>query len=134
LSVGAAVGLSALCFQARSEARGPVASKKAAGVKEDTILPEWGKRWQPVLPTRERHPFLFYDDTDRERLRQRIHHPPFSLWWEGLRQHSVRSSPAFIWWLTGDEAAAQQARDDLVNNPIWRQKPQGYLEPSSHHL
>jgi len=134
LTIGAAIGFSALCWQARSEARGPDGAGKAAGVKEDVILPEWGRRWQPVLPARERHPFLFFDETDRERMRQRIHRPPFSLWWEGLHQHPVRSTPAFLWWLTGDEAAARACRDDLANNPIWRQQPQGYLEPSSHHL
>lgn len=102
--------------------------------QSEVIPPEWGKRWQPVLPAHERHPFLFFEDTDRERMRQRIHQSPYSVWWQELHEHPVRSSPAFIWWLTGDEAAAQQARDDLVHNSIWRQTPQGYLEPSSHHL
>src|SRR5690242_15184128 len=73
---------------------------------EDTIMPEWGKRWQPVLPARERHPALFYDDTDRERMRQRLNRLPYSLWWKDIGEHSVRSSPAFVWWLTGDENAA----------------------------
>ena len=33
---------------------------------------EWGPVWQPNLSERERHPFLFYDEVDRDRMWKRL--------------------------------------------------------------
>ncbi|MBM4046887.1 MAG: hypothetical protein FJ279_17420 [Planctomycetes bacterium] len=98
------------------------------------ILAEWGDVWQPQLPKVERHPSLFYDEADRQRMRDRTGREPWARWWRDLLKQGVRSTPAVNWWLTGDEAAARTARDDLLTRPIWRQTPQGYLEPSSHRF
>jgi len=90
---------------------------------------EWGSGWQPTLPARERHPSLFFDDGEREGMRDRIKRAPYSVWWESVRrapQKAHLGAPAFVWWMTGDEAAARQARENLVNNKIARHA-KGYL-------
>lgn len=95
---------------------------------------EWGARWQPVLPNRERHPSLFYDDADRRRMVGRLGREPWATWWKRLQRQGVRSTPAVKWWLLGDKKAARRARDDLVQRPVWREPTHGYLEPSSHRF
>ncbi|MDH7569019.1 MAG: hypothetical protein QHJ73_05480, partial [Armatimonadota bacterium] len=112
----------------------PMCAAVGACCAAPKVPAEWGERWQPVLPQQERHPSLFVDDSDRERMRARIAEAPYADWWARVRRTSTRAAPAFVWWLTGDEAAAQRARDDLVQKPIWRQQPEGYLEPSSHRF
>ena len=90
---------------------------------------------QPAeLPARERHPSLFFDNGDRPRMRANITREPWARWWQEMAGDRRRSTPAFRWWLTGDEDEARRAREDLLDNPIGRQKPQGYLEPSSHQF
>ena len=106
----------------------------AALVQAQEIPASWGPRWQPQLPARERHPSLFFDESDRPRMLERIGQEPWSGWWKELERDGRRSSPAVRWWLTHDEAQARAARADLLGQPIGRQKPQGYLEPSSHML
>jgi len=101
---------------------------------QDVPLPEWGPLWQPQLPAKERHPSLFFDEADRARLLERIKTPPTDYWWRSFAGSGNRSAPAAKWWLLGDEAAAQQARDDLLSKPIWREETHGYIEPSSHRL
>ena len=96
--------------------------------------PEWGARWQAHLPARERHPSLFYDDTDQGRMTKRLGLEPWARWWRELHRQGIRSSPAVKWWLEGDEESAQRAKDDLVERPIWRESTHGYLEPSSHRF
>jgi len=98
------------------------------------IPAEWGEVWQPQLPKSEKHPSLFYDEADRERMRERAQREPWSRWWQDSLKHGVGSTPAVRWWLTGDEPAAGRAREALLSQPIWRQTPQGYLEPSSHRF
>lgn len=95
---------------------------------------DWSELWQPSLPARERHPFLFYDERDRERMKEHIAREPWKDWWTALSNSQARSSAPVRWWLTGDEEAARMARADLLERPIFRQQPQGYLEPSSHQL
>jgi hypothetical protein len=90
--------------------------------------------WSARLPTRERHPFLFYDASDQARMQERLEKAPWQAWWERMNRRGTRSTPAVIWWLTGDEKAAEKARADLLERPIWRHTPQGYLEPSSHRF
>ena len=46
-----------------------LAPTQAAGQE---IPKEWGELWHPARPRRERHPSLFYDATDRARMRSRI--------------------------------------------------------------
>jgi len=82
----------------------------------------------------EKHPVLFYDEADRTRMQTRIHQEPWASWWQELLTHGVRSTPALAWWLLGDEQEATSARIDLLDRPIWRHTPQGYLEPSSHRF
>ncbi|MCD6360132.1 MAG: heparinase II/III family protein [Armatimonadetes bacterium] len=91
---------------------------------------EWGAMWRPELPAVERHPCLFYDDSDRERMRARLEREPWSEW----RAQIERYTPAIKWWLLGDENAAAQVRKTLIENPIWREPTHGYLEPSSHRF
>lgn len=98
------------------------------------IPAEWGERWRPVLPRGERHPSLFFDVADRQRMIERAGREPWRRWVEAYLRSSYRAAPALKWWLTGDPAAARACRDNLVSTPIWRQKPQGYLEPSSHRF
>lgn len=98
------------------------------------IPPEWGPIWQPQLPSHERHPSLFYDDTDRPRMLERLEREPWARWWNELHRHGTRSNPAVKWWLLDDEEAARKARDDLLTKPIWREPTHGYLEPSSHRF
>ncbi len=95
---------------------------------------DWGECWQPALPDHEQHPSLFYDESDRPGMRERIQREPYKRWWEALGKSGLRTSPALKWWLAGDEEAAKQAHTNLLETPIWRQKPQGYLEPSSHRF
>ena len=90
--------------------------------------------WSVTLPSQERHPFLFYDASDRARMQERLMKAPWQAWWEQMNKRGTRSTPAVIWWLTGDENAARKARADLLERPIWRHTPQGYLEPSSHRF
>ncbi len=97
-------------------------------------LPEWGPVWQPQLPTQERHPSLFYDETDRAEMTTRLDAEPWQTWWAGIQQTGLRSTPAARWWLLRDEADAILARDNLIDHPIWREPEHGYLEPSSHRL
>ncbi len=101
---------------------------------QDVPLPEWGPLWQAQLPAEERHPFLFFDESSRERMLEHIATPPSDYWWKSFSTSGYRSAPAVRWWLLGDEDAARQARDDLVSNPIWREPAHGYLEPSSHRF
>lgn len=101
---------------------------------QDTAPAEWGARWQAQLPPRERHPSLFFEQADRARMLERTTTPPTDSWWRSLAGGGLRSAAPMKWWLLGDEAAARQARDDLVNNPIWREPTHGYLEPSSHRF
>ena len=89
---------------------------------------------QNLTLSKEKHPNLFYDETDRETMNARLHQEPWASWWKELKTHSVRSTPALTWWLLNDETEAQKSRTNLLENPIWRQKPQGYLEPSSHRF
>ena len=93
-----------------------------------------GLSWSVALPDRERHPFLFYDASDLTRMQGRLAEAPWEAWWGRLNKRGTRSTPAVVWWLTGDEEAAKKARSDLLERPIWRHTPQGYLEPSSHRF
>ena len=93
-----------------------------------------GDVWQPRLPDRERHPFLFFDESDRPRMTARLQSEPWARWWRTLQKHAVRSTPAVKWWLLADEQEGLKARTDLLERPIGRQQPQGYLEPSSHRF
>lgn len=93
---------------------------------------DWGTVWQSQLPELERHPSLFYDEADRPRMLERIGHEPWKSWWE--RRSSYLHVTALRWWLLGDANDAQKARASLLDQPIWRQTPQGYLEPSSHRF
>jgi len=97
-------------------------------------VPEWGDMWQPQLPQQEKHPSLLYDETDRQRMAGRLTLEPWAGWWHSVQRNGPRTTAAVKWWLTGDEQAARAARQDLLDRPIWRQQPQGYLEPSSHSL
>ena len=107
----------------------------ASSLRADDVAPaEWGPLWQPRLPARERHPSLFFDESDRARMLERTQTPPTDAWWKSFVGSGYRSAPAVAWWLLGDEAAARRARDDLVNNRIWREESHGYIEPSSHRL
>jgi hypothetical protein len=101
---------------------------------DDTIPAEWGPLWQPHLPAREQHPSLFFDAADRPPMLERTKMPPTDYWWKSFSGSAYRCQPALRWWLLGDEAAARQARDDLLANPIWREETHGYLEPSSHRF
>jgi len=65
---------------------------------------------------------------------ERIEREPWARWWRRMQTQGLRSTPAAMWWLLGDEEQARKARDDLLQTPIWRQEPQGYLEPSSHRF
>jgi len=67
-------------------------------------------------------------------MRPRVGVEPWAGWWNELQTSTIRSAPMFRWWLAGDEEAAATCRQDLLDNPIFRQQPQGYLELSSHHL
>ncbi|MCE5218603.1 hypothetical protein LLH03_16395, partial [bacterium] len=100
----------------------------------DLIPPEWGQLWQPQLPAKERHPSLLFDESDRQRMRERLSQPPTDAWWKSFRSSGYRCAPALEWWLVGDEAAARRAREDLLAQPIWREAEHGYLEPSSHRF
>ena len=91
---------------------------------------EWGEIWQPVLPAEEGHPCLFFDDSDRLLLADRLRRSPWRPWGE----HALKRFPAARWWLLGDTEAAAAARKALVNRPIWREASHGYLEPSSHRF
>ncbi|NCO95979.1 MAG: hypothetical protein GW880_32150, partial [Armatimonadetes bacterium] len=82
------------------------------------IPAEWGEVWQPQLPKSEKHPSLFYDEADRERMRERAQREPWSRWWQDSLKHGVGSTPAVRWWLTGDEPAAGRAREALLSQPI----------------
>lgn len=95
---------------------------------------DWGALWRARVPAHEQHPSLFYDDTDRERMVERLGREPWTRWWKDLHRHGLRSSPAVRWWLEGDEEEARKARDDLLARPIWRESTHGYLEPSSHRF
>lgn len=106
----------------------------SSGCAQDQTPAEWGPLWQPQLPAKERHPALFFDEKDRARMLERTKTPPTDYWWKSFCSSGYRSAPAIRWWLLGDEAAAQQARDDLVSKPIWREETHGYLEPSSHRF
>ena len=95
--------------------------------------------WQAPLATvaaqaGERHSSLWYDHRDCERMRSRVGVEPWAGWWNELQTSTIPSAPAFRRWLAGDEEAAATCRLDLLDKPIFRQQPQGYLEPSSHHL
>ena len=100
----------------------------------EDIPPEWGEMWQAQLPETERHPSLFYDESDRERMLERLYEEPWARWWGQLERIGLRHKPALKWWLLGDEEQAAQAREDLVEKPIWREESHGYLEPSSHRF
>ncbi len=103
----------------------------ACGMGHTEDFPEeWGAMWQPELPTSERHPCLFYDESDRERMAARLDQEP----WSGWRKNLERYTPAIKWWLLGDEEAAAEVRQKLVETPIWRETTHGYLEPSSHRF
>jgi hypothetical protein len=80
------------------------------------------------------HPFLFYDQSDQKQMQKRITKVPWSGWWNILRDSSVLSTPAFVWWMTGDLVSAKRSRLDLLRTPIWREPTHGYLETSSHSL
>ncbi len=67
-------------------------------------------------------------------MKLRLAEQPWQAWWQRLNRRGTRSTPAVVWWLTGDEESAQRARRDLLERPIWRHTPQGYLEPSSHRF
>ncbi len=90
--------------------------------------------WQPELPALERHPSLFYDETDRDRMLARLDQQPWARWWEQFERTGMRHEPALKWWLLGDEDEAARARQDLLDRPIWREATHGYLEPSSHRF
>ncbi|MBN1671520.1 MAG: heparinase II/III family protein [Kiritimatiellae bacterium] len=112
----------------------------AAMGQADTIPAEWGPLWQPALPARERHPYLFFDARDHARMLTRIKREPYARWWARIGKDRSASDAAFVWWLTGDEDAAQRARDRLVKHRIGRKtepnREKGIdeisLEPSSH--
>ncbi len=107
----------------------------ASSLSADDVAPaEWGPLWQPQLPVKERHPSLFFDESDRARMLERTTTPPTDAWWKSFSESALRAAPAVRWWLLGDEAAARRARDDLVGNRIYREESHGYIEPSSHRL
>ena len=105
-----------------------------ADCRGQEIPSQWGAMWQPQLPGSEKHPSLFYDQSDRPRMLDRLQREPWRRWCKRLDTRGVRSTPAVRWWLLGDEEAARTAKNDLLTRPIWRQKPQEYLEPSSHRF
>ena len=96
--------------------------------------PDWGEMWTPALPSQERHPHLFYDETDRKQMLDRLRAEPYARWWKGLQRRGIRSTPAVKWWLLEDEKAALRAKKNLLATPIWREASHGYLEPSSHRF
>ncbi|MCK5805384.1 MAG: hypothetical protein KAI66_21315, partial [Lentisphaeria bacterium] len=61
--------------------------------------PDWGEMWTPALPSQERHPHLFYDETDRKQMLDRLRAEPYARWWKGLQRRGIRSTPAVKWWL-----------------------------------
>ena len=101
-----------------------------ASIRAEDFPEEWGAMWQPELPTTERHPYLFYDESDRARMTARLDQEP----WAGWREQMQRYTPAIKWWLLGDEEQAAKTRQSLIENPIWREATHGYLEPSSHRF
>lgn len=98
----------------------------------DEIPAGWGDMWHAQLPERERHPFLFYDESDRPQMLERLEREPWAGWWKDWQQIATRSKLAVRWWLLGNEEDARLCKLDLLKRPIRRQRPQGYLEPSSH--
>jgi len=83
--------------------------------------------WDGKLPATESHPCLFFGKEDLPRLRERVQREPYRSW-------LARGPAALRWAISGYEAAAAQARAELVDKPILREPGHGYIEPSSHHL
>ena len=82
--------------------------------------------WTGKLPARETHPCLFFASADIPKLKDRITRDPYKSWFARC------PDKACIWLLTGDEKQAAAARNQLLNDPIPRERTHQYIEPSSH--
>ncbi len=96
---------------------------------DKTALNPLAEYWDVDLPSSEVHPNLFYDASNRAEISARINQAPWNAWWPRAKAYD-----AINWWFTNNIAKAENARSDLINNPIYREPVHGYLEPSSHRF
>lgn len=47
---------------------------------QDILPQDWGPIWQVQLPDKERHPSLFFDESDRTRMLERTKQRPTDYW------------------------------------------------------
>ena len=70
--------------------------------------------WSAQLDEKDIHPCLMFGPEDIPAMRKRLDRKPYSTWWASVRSRRDPVSLAFVWLMTGDQEAAEEARVRLL--------------------